>query len=125
MRIADAKCYCTAIVMLLYCYGIAIVLENKSNWIETEAKTKSEQIDSEPNQIEFTSKPKSKQNLIQQVLIHPYFKSNETQIQIKSKQKQIGTEAHWLRIKMRSKIFSLIKSKIQANLLPRFMSTQM
>ena len=83
--------------MLLYCYGIAMVLENKSNWIETESKTESEQIDSEPNQIEFTSKPKSKQN-------RPYLKSNETQIQIKSKQKQIDSEqsdhfVSWIKIK--------------------------
>ena len=79
-------------------------LEIVSNPIESESKSKSEQIDSEPNQIEFMSKPKSKQNRIQQVLTQPYLKSNETQIRVKSKQKQIDSEqsdhfVSWIKIK--------------------------
>ena len=76
-------CYCTAIVMLLYCYGISMVLEIKWNRIRIKIKiganwsrTKSNRMNvttqikakpqiepkSELNQLEFTSKPKWKQN---------------------------------------------------------------
>ena len=115
MHIAYANCYCVAIVILLYGHAIAMVLENKSNWIETESKSKLEQIDSEPNQIEFTSKPKSKQNRIQQVLTQPYLKSNETQIQIKSEQKQIDSEWNQVHIKKLDHFVSWIKTKSKQN----------